>query len=143
MSLAGCQIELIYVNFHIQKFWNFLIQIQLTKSDPKDKEIKLLPIKPIRVKTITHFLLCLELRNEYFSKQQHFSALHNSFFHKLHDTQCNAIKQQSCVYRFRFGDTLKYALDSRSCTKSSNGLQKFGEKIDSFLEDFYEFSDYI
>ena len=35
MSLAGCQINPIDVNFHLQKVWKFLIKIQLTKPDPK------------------------------------------------------------------------------------------------------------
>ena len=35
MSLAGCQINLIDVIFHHKIFWKFLINIQLTKSDPK------------------------------------------------------------------------------------------------------------
>ena len=37
-------------------FWNFLIKIQLTKSDPKrTKEIKVSPLVPIRVKYKTMF----------------------------------------------------------------------------------------
>ena len=35
MSLSGCQINPIDVNFHLQKVWKFLVKIQLTKSDPK------------------------------------------------------------------------------------------------------------
>ena len=35
MSLAGCQINQIDVNFHLQKVWNFLIKIQLTKYNPE------------------------------------------------------------------------------------------------------------
>ena len=35
MTLAGHQINLIDVNFHLQKFWKFLIKIQLTESNLK------------------------------------------------------------------------------------------------------------
>ena len=33
MSWAGCQINPIDLNFHLQKVWKFLKKIQLTKSD--------------------------------------------------------------------------------------------------------------
>ena len=49
MSLTGCQINPIDVNFH-KKVWKFFIKIQLTSFDPKkDKEIKVSPFMPIRV----------------------------------------------------------------------------------------------
>ena len=55
MSLAGCQINLIDVNFHLQKsftskkVWKFLIKTQLTKSDPKNiREWKVSSLMPIR-----------------------------------------------------------------------------------------------
>ena len=35
MSFAGCQINLIDLNFHLQKSLEIWIQIQLTKSNPK------------------------------------------------------------------------------------------------------------
>ena len=35
MSLSGCQINSIDVNFHLQNVWKFLVKLQLTKSDPK------------------------------------------------------------------------------------------------------------
>ena len=55
MSLAGCQID---VSCYLKKVWKFLIQIQLTKSDPKkDKEIKVSPLMPIRVKAPQNFIV--------------------------------------------------------------------------------------
>ena len=33
MSLSGCQINPIDVNFHLQNVWTFLVNIQLTKSE--------------------------------------------------------------------------------------------------------------
>ena len=33
--MAGRQIDLIDVNFHLESFWKFLIKTQMTKSDPK------------------------------------------------------------------------------------------------------------
>ena len=51
MSLAGCQINPIDVNFYLQKVWKFLIQIQLTKSNPKiTRGVKVPCLMPIRVK---------------------------------------------------------------------------------------------
>ena len=35
INWAGCQNNLSDVNFYLQKVWNVLIKIQLTKSDPK------------------------------------------------------------------------------------------------------------
>ena len=35
INWAGCQNNLIDINFYLQKVWNVLIKIQLTKSDPK------------------------------------------------------------------------------------------------------------
>ena len=58
MSLAGCQIELIYVNFPIQKILEFFNTNSANKIwSKKDKEIKVSPLKTIEAKTITHFLV--------------------------------------------------------------------------------------
>ena len=51
MSLAGCQINLIDVNFHPQKSLEILIKKSAEKIwSKKDKEIKVSPLTPIRVK---------------------------------------------------------------------------------------------
>ena len=51
-ELGGCQINSIDVNFHLQKVWKFLIQIQLTKSKPKiTRGVKVPCLMPIRVKS--------------------------------------------------------------------------------------------
>ena len=50
MSLAGCQINLIDVNFHLQKSLDYFFKIQLKKSDPKrTSEWKVPSLMPIRV----------------------------------------------------------------------------------------------
>ena len=43
MSLAGCQINPIDVNFHLQRVWKIAMKIQLTKSDPKGQRYKSVP----------------------------------------------------------------------------------------------------
>ena len=51
MSLAGCQINPIMSMFIVKKVWKFLIQIQLTKSNPTiASEVKVPCLMPIRVK---------------------------------------------------------------------------------------------
>ena len=51
MSLAGCQID---VSCYLKKVWKFLIQIQLTKSDPKkNKGWKVPSFMPIRAGEVT------------------------------------------------------------------------------------------
>ena len=51
MSLEGCQIIPIDVNFHLQKSLKFSIKIQLTKYDPKNnKDWKVSPLMSIRDK---------------------------------------------------------------------------------------------
>ena len=60
MSFAGCQINMINVNFHLQKVWKFLMKIQLTKSDPKrTRGWKVPSLMAIRVKGYNpqHYLL--------------------------------------------------------------------------------------
>ena len=50
MSLAGCQLNPIDVNFHLQKVWQFLMLISADKIwSKKNKEIKVSPLTPIRV----------------------------------------------------------------------------------------------
>ena len=52
------EINLIDVNFHLQKNWNFLIQIQLTKSDLKRTRGWKVPcLMPIRVNSTVLILL--------------------------------------------------------------------------------------
>ena len=53
MSLAGCQINLIDVNFHLQKSFEILDENLADKLwSTKDKEIKVsYPLMPIRVKS--------------------------------------------------------------------------------------------
>ena len=50
MSLAGCQINQIDVNFHLQKSLEIFDQIQLTKSEEKARGWKVPSLMPIRVK---------------------------------------------------------------------------------------------
>ena len=51
MSLAGCQINLIDVNFHLQKSLEIFDKNSADKIwSKKDKEIKVSPLMPIRVK---------------------------------------------------------------------------------------------
>ena len=51
MSLGGCQINPIDVNFYLQKVWKSLMQIQLTKSNHKiTRGVKVPCLIPIRVK---------------------------------------------------------------------------------------------
>ena len=53
MILAGCQINPIDVNFHLQNFFKFLIKIQLPKIwSKKDKGWKVPCLMPIKVKVI-------------------------------------------------------------------------------------------
>ena len=50
MSLAGCQINLIDVNFHLQKSLEIFDKNSADKIwSKKDKEIKVSPLMPIRV----------------------------------------------------------------------------------------------
>jgi hypothetical protein len=50
MSLAGCQINSIEVNFHLHKSLEFFDKNSADKIwSKKDKEIKLSPLMPIRV----------------------------------------------------------------------------------------------
>ena len=51
MNLAGCQINPIDVNFHLQKSLEILDKNSADKIwSKKDKEIKVSPLMPIRVK---------------------------------------------------------------------------------------------
>ena len=51
MSLAGCQIDPIDINFHIQKSLEMFDKKSANKIwSKKDKEIKVSPLVPIRVK---------------------------------------------------------------------------------------------
>ena len=51
MSLAACQINLIDINFHLQKSLEFYDKNSAVKIWSKnDKEIKVSPLMPIRVK---------------------------------------------------------------------------------------------
>ena len=62
MSLAGCQISLIDVNFHIQKSFESFHKDSADKiQSKKDKEIKLPSLMPIRVKyrTYAHAIITL------------------------------------------------------------------------------------
>ena len=52
LCFAGCQINLIEANFHLQKVWKFLITIQPKNPIKKDKEIKVSPLMPTRVKSL-------------------------------------------------------------------------------------------
>ena len=50
ISFAGCQINQNDANLHLQIFFKFLINIQLTESDPKNyRGLKALSLMPIRV----------------------------------------------------------------------------------------------
>ena len=66
MSLAGCQINLIDINFHLQKSLKVFAKNSANKIwSKKDKEIKVSPLMPIRVKTKTTHLLFYHLYNNH------------------------------------------------------------------------------
>ena len=54
MSLSGCQINPIDVNFHLQNSLKFFDKNSAEKVlSKKDKEIKVSPLMPIRVKSLS------------------------------------------------------------------------------------------
>ena len=75
MSLVGCQINLIDVNFHLQKSLEIFDKKSADEIwSKKDKEIKVSPIMPIRVK--------LKFERPCFSKSNHTkSAKFHSFIY--------------------------------------------------------------